>query len=253
MRIKAVIAYDGSAFYGFQSQTTTPRTVSGALSRAAAKLGIHAPFVGSGRTDRGVHATGQVIHVDLPTHWQNDLPKLRVMLNRLLKPYIHVKHVTPVAPDFHARFDARRRLYRYVLKRTEPTPFEMPYCLHVPDLDPVKLAKALKLFEGTHDFALFHKKGSDPGSTVRTIRRADVTSWRGYTLLYLEADGFLRSQVRMITAAAFAHMRGELSLGQISEQLEGRRQHITLLAEPQGLYLARVLYPHSLFGKEKLQ
>ena len=242
MRIKAVIAYDGSAFYGFQSQTTTPRTVSGALSRAAAKLGIHTPLVGSGRTDRGVHATGQVIHFDLPVHWQHDLIKLRVMLNRLLKPHIHIKHIAPVASDFHARFDARRRLYRYVLKRTEPTPFEMPYCLHVPNLEAQKLEKALRLFEGTHDFALFHKKGSDPGSTVRTIYRTRVEAFRSYTLVYLEADGFLRSQVRMITAAALAHMRGELSLEQINEQLEGRRQHTTLLAEPQGLYLARVKY-----------
>ncbi|WP_456453232.1 tRNA pseudouridine(38-40) synthase TruA, partial [Hydrogenimonas sp.] len=240
MRVKAVLAYDGSAFYGFQSQTTTPKTVSGALSRAAAKLGIHSPLVGSGRTDRGVHATGQVVHFDLPPHWHGDLPKLRVVFNRLLKPHIHLKHVALVAPDFHARFDAKRRLYRYVLKRTEPTPFEMPYCLHVPDLDPVKLTKALKLFEGRHDFALFHKKGSDPGSTVRTIYRTRVEPFRAYTLLYLEADGFLRSQVRMIAAAALAHMRGELSLEQIGEQLAGKRQNITLLAEPQGLYLARV-------------
>ncbi|WP_300361760.1 tRNA pseudouridine(38-40) synthase TruA [Hydrogenimonas sp.] len=242
MRVKAVIAYDGSAFYGFQSQTTTPKTVSGALARAAAKLGIHTPILGSGRTDRGVHATGQVIHFDLPPHWRKDPEKLRVMFNRLLKPHIHIKHIAQVHDGFHARFDAKRRIYRYVLKRTEPTPFEMPYTLHVPDIDTKRLAEALRRFEGTRDFALFHKKGSDPGSTVRTIFSTRVETFRNYTLLYLEADGFLRSQVRMITAAALQAMRGELTLEQIEEQLEGKEQHTTLLAEPQGLYLARVIY-----------
>ena len=242
MRAKAVIAYDGSAFYGFQSQTTTPKTVSGALARAAAKLGIHSPVVGSGRTDRGVHATGQVIHFDLPPHWQRDRAKLRVMFNRLLKPHIHIKHIAETPDGFHARFDAKRRIYRYLLKETEPTPFEMPYTLHVPGIDPVGLSKALKRFEGTHDFALFHKKGSDPGSTVRTIHRTRVERFGSYTILYLEADGFLRSQVRMITAAAIACMRGTLTIEQIDAQLRGDVQHITLLAPPQGLYLARVLY-----------
>lgn len=242
MRVKAVLAYDGSAFYGFQSQTTTSKTVAGALRRSAERLGIHSPIVGSGRTDRGVHATGQIIHFDLPSHWQNDLTKLKTMFNRLLKPHIQIKTVTPVDDAFHARFDAKKRIYRYVLKERQPSPFEMPYCLHVPDIDAQRLQNTLKQFEGTHDFALFHKKGSDPGSMVRTIYQTRVATFRGYTLLYLEADGFLRSQVRMITAAALQAMRGELNLQQIKEQLEGRKQHTTLLAEPQGLYLARVIY-----------
>jgi tRNA pseudouridine38-40 synthase len=242
MRVKAVVAYDGSAFLGFQSQATTPRTVSGALARAAARLGIHSPLVGSGRTDRGVHATGQVVHFDLPSHWHDELPKLRTMFNRLLAPRIHFKHIAPVREDFHARFDARRRIYRYLLKRHEPTPFEAPYCLHVPDLATEGLAEALARFEGRHDFAYFHKKGSDPGSTVRTLYRARLERFGRYTILYLEADGFLRSQVRMITAAALACMRGELTLHQIDRQLAGLERHTTLLAPPQGLYLARVIY-----------
>ncbi len=242
MRIKAVIAYDGSAFYGFQSQTTTPRTVAGALSRAAGRLGIHSPIVGSGRTDRGVHATGQVIHFDLPGHWEKDLSKLRTMFNRLLKPHIQIKHISAVRENFHARYDARRRIYRYLLKEREPTPFDMPYCHHAPHIDTYKLRKTLKLFEGTHDFALFHKKGSDPGSTIRTIYRTRVESFRSYTILYLEADGFLRSQVRMIVAAVLATMEGDLMAEQIEEQLAGEKRYSTMLAPANGLYLARVLY-----------
>ena len=242
MRLKAVIAYDGSAFRGFQSQTTTPRTVSGALTRAAAKLGIHDPIVGSGRTDRGVHATGQVVHFDIPTHWQEDLPKLRVMLNRLLKPHIQIKHLATVHSDFHARYDAKRRIYRYVFKRHEPTPFEMPYCHHFPQADADRILPILKRFEGTHDFSLFHKKGSDPKSTVRTIFRTAVRPFGAYTILYLEADGFLRAQVRMIVGAVMETIAGDLTPHRIDRQLTGLQRHTTTLAPPQGLYLARVIY-----------
>ncbi|WP_353662271.1 tRNA pseudouridine(38-40) synthase TruA [Hydrogenimonas sp. SS33] len=241
MRVKGVIAYDGTAFYGFQSQTTTPRTVSGALARAAGRLGIAGPIVGSGRTDRGVHATGQVVHFDLPPHW-DDLTKLKTMLNRHLAPHIQFKTLSPVPDGFHARYDARRRIYRYMLKKSAPTPFELPYCLAVPDLDPDALKNALSLFEGEHDFRYFHKKGSDPGSTVRTIYRTRVERFRSYHALYLEADGFLRSQVRMIVSAAILCMRGELTEKQIKEQIDAKARHTTLLAPPQGLYLARVLY-----------
>ena len=241
MRVKAVIAYDGTGFYGFQSQTTTPRTVMGALTRASQRLGIRSPIVGSGRTDRGVHATGQVIHFDLPPHWE-DRTKLKTMFNRLLAPAIQFKSIAPVPDDFHARYDAKRRIYRYLLKSTPLTPFELPYCLHVPDLDPIPLVEALRLFEGRHDFALFHKRGSDPVSTVRTIHRIRLYPFHSYTALSLEADGFLRAQVRMTVAAALSAMRGELNLKQIEEQIAGKERYTTRLAPPQGLYLSRVVY-----------
>ncbi|WP_201352883.1 tRNA pseudouridine(38-40) synthase TruA [Hydrogenimonas urashimensis] len=242
MRVKAVVAYDGSAYYGFQSQTTTPKTVSGALARAAARLGIHTPLVGSGRTDRGVHATGQVVHFDLPAHWHDDLPRLRAMFNRLLKPHIQIKHIAAVRENFHARYDARRRIYRYLVKKSLPTPFEMPYCHYFPKADIPNMKTTLSFFEGTHDFVFFHKKGSDPGSTIRTIYRTDVERFGNYTILYLEADGFLRSQVRMIVAATLAVLEGKLTTEQIEEQLAAEARHSVLLAPANGLYLARVLY-----------
>ena len=242
MRVKAVIAYDGAAFYGFQAQSTTPITVSGALIRAAEKIGINSAIVGSGRTDRGVHATGQVIHFDLPSHWQNDLKKLKTVYNRLLSPHIQIKTITPVSDAFHARFSAKRRIYRYVFKSTPPTPFENLYACHLHHSNPEKLQSALKLFEGTHDFCYFHKKGSDPGSTVRTIFRTDVKAFRRYIMLYIEANGFLRSQVRMIVGACMDYMHNNLTLKQIDEQLTGKTMHSTHLAPPQGLYLARVIY-----------
>ncbi len=242
MRVKAVVAYDGSAFHGFQSQTTTPKTVSGALSRAAERLGIHSPIVGSGRTDRGVHATGQVIHFDLPRHWHGARAKLRTMFNRLLMPHIQIKHITPVNERFHARFDAKRRIYRYLLKPTPTTPFDAPYCRHFPGLEERSLAAILRLFEGEHDFALFHKKGSDPGSTVRTVYKTGLYTFGNYRVITFEADGYLRSQVRMMVESALLVMCEEVTEEDIQAQLKGERRFVPPLAPPQALYLARVRY-----------
>ncbi len=242
VRVKAVIAYDGGPFYGFQSQTATQKTVTGALTEAFSRLGIESRPVGSGRTDRGVHATGQVIHFDLPPHWQNDTKKLKTMLNRHLWPHIQFKHIAIANDRFHARFDAKRRIYRYIFKKRVPTPFEAPYCRHLPDLDEERLLDALKLFEGRHDFTLFHKKGSDPASCVRTIYRISLYRFRGYTAATFEADGYLRSQVRMMVESGVSAMRGDLDKDMLKRQLGGENIFNTPVAPPQALYLARVLY-----------
>jgi len=234
------LAYDGSAFFGFQSQKSTSKTVSETVRRAFHRLGIKTPPVGSGRTDRGVHATGQVVHFDLPVHWQNDRQKLKVMLNRLLEPHIQFKHISPVADSFHARFCAKRRIYRYVIKPLQPTPFEAPYCRYLRDLDEERLLGALRLFEGEHDFMHFHKRGSDPKSTVRTIYRTALYTFGNYKIVLFEANGFLRAQVRMMLESSVMAMRGELQESDITDQLCGK---ITPpLAPPQGLYLSRVIY-----------
>ncbi len=242
MRVKAVIAYDGSHFFGFQSQTTTTQTISQALQNAFKKLGIDSHPIGSGRTDRGVHATGQVIHFDLPKHWQKEVPRVSTLLNRLLKPHIQFKHITAVEPEFHARFDAKRRIYRYVLKKSLPTPFEAPYCRHLPDLESEKLLHALKLFEGEHDFLHFHKRGSDPNSTVRTIYETSLFNFGSYTVIRFEANGFLRAQVRMMVESAIKVMRGDLQEDIVKRQLEGQKLFNAPLASPEALYLSRVIY-----------
>jgi tRNA pseudouridine38-40 synthase len=240
-RIKAVLAYDGSAFEGFQRQTRTGRTVQGTLERALAALGISGPVVGSGRTDTGVHATGQVIHFDLPPHWQvQSLVKLRRHLNRRLEA-IRFKHLTPVPEDFHARYDARERVYRYLFRR-DPSIFERRYVARLDIGDPGRLAAALTAFTGTRDFSYFLKTGSQTAHNRRTIFRAYALERGAYSFIYFHADGFLRAQVRMMVHAAAAVGRGELSLEALREQLALRRRHTDRLAPPEGLYLARVIY-----------
>ena len=240
MRVKAVISYDGSQYQGFQKQKSTKMTISTAIEEALASLQISSPIVGSGRTDAGVHATGQVIHFDLPDFW-NDLEKLKHNLNRKLTD-ISFKHISPAANDFHARFSAKKRVYRYVFKTQKPSVFEQKYISYYEAFDPSLLIKALKIFEGKHDFNFFHKTGTITHTTIREIYRTDYVERNGYHLIYFQANGFLRSQVRMMVDAAMLCARGELSETQLQEQLKCQKKHTTRLAPPEGLYLAKIIY-----------
>ena len=240
MRVKAVIAYDGSAFQGFQKQTRTKNTVTTAIESALSDLQVTSAITGSGRTDAGVHATGQVIHFDLPEFW-SDLDRLRISLNRKLAN-VQFKHISPVTDDFHARFDAKKRTYRYVFKENEPSVFERKYLSHYSSFDRGILKSALSMFTGEHDFTYFHKTGSDIHTTVREIYDAHYRLQGSYHFIYFTANGFLRSQVRMMVEAAMLCAQKRLSLEQLQEQIDAKRQHHTRPAPPQGLYLARILY-----------
>ena len=240
MRVKAVISYDGSHYQGFQKQRSTKMTVTSAIEEALASLKIDSPIVGSGRTDAGVHATGQVIHFDLPDFWTN-LQKLKLNLNRKLTD-IFFKHISPESDDFHARFGAKKRLYRYVFKIQRPSVFEQRYISYYQEFNPELLTKALKIFEGKHDFNFFHKTGTVTHTTVREIYRTDHVERNGYHFIYFQANGFLRSQVRMMVDAAMLCAKNEMTLGQLQEQLKCQKKHTTKLAPPEGLYLARIIY-----------
>lgn len=240
MRVKAVISYDGSQYQGFQKQKSTKMTISTAIEEALSSLQIDSPIVGSGRTDAGVHATGQVMHFDLPDFW-HDLEKLKHTLNRKLTD-ISFKHITPVTHDFHARFSAKKRVYRYVFKTQKPSVFEQKYISYYEVFDPDLLVEALKIFEGKHDFNFFHKTGTITHTTIREIYRTDYVERNGYHFIYFHANGFLRSQVRMMVDAAMLCARDELSERQLQEQLECQKKHTTKLAPPEGLYLARIIY-----------
>ena len=240
MRVKAVIAYDGSFFRGFQRQTRTKQTITSSLESALHSLHIESEITGSGRTDAGVHATGQVIHFDLPGYW-TDIGKLHYELNRKLK-HIRIKHIAPVDETFHARFSAKKRIYHYIFKRSTPSVFEENYVAYYPNFDASQLEKALQCFEGEHDFRYFYKTGSDTHTTVRQIYRTRYRQIGSYHLIYFEADGFLRAQVRMMVGAAIECASGQLTLEMLREQIDGRERYITSLAPASGLYLARIIY-----------
>lgn len=240
MRVKAVVAYDGSNYYGFQKQTSTPKTVTHAIQKALQDVNINAEIVGSGRTDAGVHATGQVIHFDLPEYW-SDLAKLKLNLNRKLLD-ITIKHITKVEDDFHARFCAKKRTYRYVFKTSKPSVFEQKYVSYYPAFDTNLLAESLRCFMGEHDFKYFRKTGSPTHTTIRKIYQAQYKQRGKYHFIYFTANGFLRSQVRMMIEASMKCANSSLPLFLLQEQINTSKKHTTSLAPAQGLYLARIIY-----------
>jgi tRNA pseudouridine38-40 synthase len=240
MRVKAVIAYDGSTYLGFQKQKNTNNTITYEIEKALHSLQITSTITGSGRTDAGVHATGQVIHFDLPDFWR-DLQKLKLNLNRKLKK-IQCKHITPVPYEFHARFSAKQRLYRYVFKTKIPSVFEQQYIAHYPDFNQALLSDALKAFEGEHNFKYFQKTGTQTHTSIRKIYHSSYQKRGEYHYIYFKANGFLRSQVRMMVAAAMSYAREEIDRIQLKEQIEGKEKYLTKLSPPEGLYLAKIFY-----------
>ena len=242
MRVKAVIAYDGSSFEGFQRQKRTKNTITTAIEDALKSLGITSQIVGSGRTDARVHATGQVIHFDLPPFWQTQpLQKLQTHLNRKLEA-IRFREIVEVSPLFHARFDAKRRRYRYIFKREAPTVFERNYISYLEIESISKLKEALSGFEGSHDFEMLSKRGSETKTTVRTIFKATVKERKNYYFIYLEGDGFLRAQVRAMIALAVEFANGKITKEELLAQINAKSRATTALAPPNGLYLAGVFY-----------
>jgi len=240
MRIKAVVSYDGSFFQGFQKQKHTKNTVTTKVEEALKNINIDSSIVGSGRTDAGVHASGQIIHFDIPTYW-SDTHKLTKELNRKLQ-HIYIKKITKVENDFHARFSAKRRLYRYIFKQKKPSIFEEQYISYYPSFQKNRISDALTLFQGKHDFKYFQKSGSVVHTTIRELYRASYKQWGEYHIIYFEANGFLRSQVRMMIDIVMLYANNQITIEQLQNQIDAKKRYSTTLAPPQGLYLARVIY-----------
>lgn len=240
MRVKATIAYNGTKFYGSQIQDKKV-TVNGTLQNILKSMGIDGKIEASGRTDRGVHATGQVISFDVPEFW-SDTDKLKQIMNIKLPSSVHVRKVETASDDFHARYGAIRRVYRYILKEGESNPFEDEFITFVPSLNITLLNEAIKKFTGTHDFKQFHKSGSDNKTTVRTVYKAYAYQHKDVTVLYFEANGFLRSQIRLMVAMLLGINSKKYTLEDLQDQLTCKRKISIKPAPSNGLYLAKIFY-----------
>ncbi len=236
MRCALNIAYNGTHFLGSQTQAQTSNTVLGNLESVLMQLGINSKAIASGRTDKGVHATAQICHIDLPLFW-TDLKKLQKVLNQMLPKYIKINSIKEVADNFHARYDAKKRVYRYLLKNQTSNPFENDFFTFFKVDNFSKLQKNIKLFEGKHDFKQFMKTGSEVNSTRRIIYKAYAYQHKDLFILNFEANGFLRSQIRLMVGALL-----QLEASQIQEQLENVKRYKIKPAPSNGLYLAKIKY-----------
>ena len=232
VKLKLVYSYDGSKFSGSQSQPHG-RGVEDVLRAALGRVGIFAPLISSSRTDKGVHALRQVSCVECAVHWE--LSRLKELINRHCAPYIFVRHISPVPRDFHPRYDAVARCYRYVLNHGRPSPFLSDFCVFYPRVDLAALNAALANFIGEHDFSEFMKSGSDIKSPVRELYVARAYSFRNLTLINFKANGFLRAQVRLMIANALKSV-------QSGRKISFSRAFSRIPFPPNGLYLSGVSY-----------
>lgn len=230
------ISYNGTHYLGSQIQTETSNTVLGNLTKVLRQLGITSKVIASGRTDKGVHATAQICHIELPIFW-NDLNKLEITLNRMLPASIKVNSIKYAPDGFHARYSAQKRVYRYIIKEAKTNPFEDDFVTFLENLDFSEIAENIKLFLGEHDFAYFMKTGSDINTTSRIIYKAFAYKYKGYIVLNFEANGFLRSQIRLMVGALL-----HLNATQIKTQLSCSKRHKIKPAPSNGLYLAKIKY-----------
>jgi len=236
MRVAITIAYKGTDYLGSQIQKETPNTICGEIQKVFDKLGITDSCIASGRTDKGVHASGQVFHIDLPEYW-SDTAKLKRVLNKMLPNSILVKKIRGVDDDFHARYSAKKRVYRYIIKESISNPFEDEIVTFLKECDFDTIQKNIKLFEGEHDFKMFMKTGSDTKSSVRIIYKAFAYKHKSYIILNFEANGFLRSQIRLMVGALL-----KLDKKDIEDKLNLKRDISLKPAPPNGLYLANIKY-----------
>jgi|SRR5690625_356371 len=244
-KLKCTISYDGTNFSGYQIQPNK-RTVQGELEAAIAKIhkGEHVRVYSSGRTDTGVHAKAQTIHFTPKGHLIN--VNWKRALNSLLPDDIYVYDVTPVADEFHVRFDATAKEYRYFVTITEEHDvFKANYTYQIKDeLNLAAMLEGCKYFQGTHDFTTFSSaKATVKGSKVRTLY--DVTCNKNgneYEFIFC-GDGFLYNMVRILVGALLDIGRGKISPKEIPGLIEKRdRTLIGDTAPPQGLYLWKVFY-----------
>lgn len=246
-----ILAYDGSRFAGFQRQKRTGQalTVQAELETALRKLGWQGDKVlYAGRTDRGVHALGQVVAFDL--NWAHPPQALQAALNALLPADIAVQAVEECLPSFHPRYQAAGRRYRYRLFCAEHRqPLLERYAWRVwPSVQIEPMRAAAKLIVGNHNFAAFGSPLSARGSTYRQVQMANWQVWheegvRSAWQFEILANAFLYHMVRRLVATMVAIGQGRLSLEQFERALNGDTDVIKAeLAPAQGLTLMEVLY-----------
>lgn len=244
-RLRLALAYDGRPFRGWQSQAGGD-AVQDRLEQAFVRVGGERIVVhGSGRTDAGVHALGQVAHVDVPRDFLPPV-KWHAALNANLPPEIRVLRCTRAAADFHARFQAKGKTYLYrIFAGPIFPPLEIGRAWHMPgalDLDVLRACAAQ--LTGTHDFAGFAaNRGHPPTSTVRTIREIHLTRRGPLLTLRFTGNGFLYKMVRLLTGTLIRCAQGRMEPAFLDTLLAGGGSPKTHFQAPaEGLYLARVLY-----------
>lgn len=247
-RFFLTVEYDGRPYVGWQRQNNGP-SVQEELEIALTKLGEPDVLVyGAGRTDSGVHALGQVAHVDLHREWTEN--KLREAINAMLRPLpIAIIHVHLVEDDVHARFTATHRHYLYrIINRRPFLTIDQGRAWHVkPELNENLMHEAAQLLTGTHDFTTYRATHCQSKSPVKTLDKLEVTRKGNIVEIRASARSFLHNQVRSLAGVLKKVGDGSWQVEDVVTALNARRRDACApVAPPDGLYLIKVDYPRSL-------
>ncbi|MGQ9647054.1 MAG: tRNA pseudouridine(38-40) synthase TruA [Thermodesulfobacteriota bacterium] len=242
--IKLLIEYDGTNYQGWQVQQKGV-TIQGVIEEKLARLiGEPAHLVGSGRTDAGVHALGQVAH--FKTKSRLDVQTIQRALNSLLPTDITVRNVEEVDEGFHARRSAKSKVYEYwVLNRPLRSVFQRGTAWHVPQaLNLREMKKATRSLIGEHDFSSFQSVGSPKKTAIRRVIQAEWKwSREGHLRFEIEANGFLKQMVRAIVGTLIEVGKGKITSEGFQRILESKdRQKAGPTAPAHGLFLKEVKY-----------
>ena len=245
IRLQLTLHYDGSAFHGWQAQPNV-RTVQGVLEETASRLtGGPRVVLGSGRTDSGVHATGQVAALDVPGRWSP--VEFRRALNATLPRDVWVAHARRVSGRFHPRYDARARsyLYRVGVGPESSSPFRRPWCWALgAELSRSELERAARCLLGTRSFKAFSKAGQPERGEACTVRTATWSDWELGVEFNITADRYLHHMVRYLVGTMVDVARDRRPPDDVPELFQpGTRLETSPPAPPEGLYLTHVEYP----------
>ena len=243
MRYRIDFSYDGTNFNGYQLQPNL-RTVQNELEKAVSYLNrqTHTSVQSSGRTDKGVHALNQVAHFDLEI--DTTLDKIKRGLNSNLPEDIHIIKVSKVSDDFHARFSAKKKEYVYRINVGEYNPMDRNYIYQYNrPLDINLMKKAIKYFEGTHDFTSFVSTEDERENKVRTIIKTDIKEKKDIIEISFQADGFMKYQVRNMVGLLIAIGNNKKEVSDVEKIIDAKdRTKSVKTAAAEGLYLKKVWY-----------
>ena len=244
--IKLTVAYDGTHYHGFQEQRGTGLpTVQEALEAVLSQLAQKpVQVIGAGRTDAGVHALGQVVNFRCDP-WRIPVEKTPLAMNPLLSKDISVLMAEPVPQDFHARFSATAKTYRYsIYHHRIMSPLQRLYCHHEPRrLDTGAMKQAAQYLLGTHDFKSFQAQGTPVRDTVRTIYRAEVVEEGPLIHIYVKGNGFLYNMVRIIAGTLLKAGLGKIKPEEMEHIIASKNRVLAgVTVPPRGLCLMEVEY-----------
>ena len=245
MRYKCIVAYDGYDYYGYQAQKHESRTIQNTIEEALKKMFKKDIIIyASGRTDRKVHALGQVFHFD----YDNNITQEAILkgLNSFLPSDIKILKVNKVRDDFHARYDVKKKQYLYIIENSKIiNPFYSRYVTYIKEeINIERLKQAATYFIGHHDFKNFTTNNEkEIANFEKDIYKIKITKNKQTIKILFEGSGFLRYMVRMIVGALIVVATEKKDFNYIKKLIDLQSiEKCSYKAEPQGLYLKKVFY-----------